>query len=144
MSSFVKTFGNKFMLGTFASGLGVIKLNGMATKQIDNYSVRMHANDKLLALERFPLVHSRRRQLESPLTKNELSSFIFLNHSLRGFVLLHLLFVRFTSHVFDKNSLLRVSNHLWIKQNIFIFSSFTVIYFNLHEIPSMLCTKSQG
>ena len=79
---FLKKFDDKFKFGSIVHGPGIIKFYGLTIEQFEDMSSTIHSDDKLNAIECFPLSRIRRRQADSVLNNVEKSSYMSVNSSL--------------------------------------------------------------
>lgn len=82
VDKFLAGFDARFELGTVAHGPGSLRFYGMNIVQNEDMTCSIDANDKLSALEPYPITRLRRRQTEEPLNSVEKSAFMSLNSSL--------------------------------------------------------------
>lgn len=82
VDDFLVKFDMKFQFGSIVRGPGILKFYGMKIIQNEDFSLSIHADDKLNSLECYPLPRIRRRQVDSACTDVEKSSFMSVNSSL--------------------------------------------------------------
>ena len=82
MDNFIRQFNDKFQFGTVIHGPGILKFFGLTIIQNTDFSCTVHGDEKLMALEVFPLPRTRRRQPDSELSDYEKSSYMSVNSSL--------------------------------------------------------------
>lgn len=79
---FTEQFSKHFKLGEIQHGPGKLRFFGLSVIQEDDYTCSIHCDDKLNALESYPLTRIRRRHGEEKLNNIELSAFKSLNSSI--------------------------------------------------------------
>lgn len=79
---FERAFGGVFKLGESETGPGRLRFYGLQIEQAEDFSCSVHADDKLQALEAYPLARVRRRQHEDKMNAVELASFRSVNSSI--------------------------------------------------------------
>ena len=79
---FLNAFNDRFKLGSIASGPGHLRFYGLNIIQHSDFSSTVGADDKLNALEAFPLTRGRRRMPDDELTHVERSSYSSINSSI--------------------------------------------------------------
>lgn len=82
VKAIVEKIDARFKLGTVVYGPGRFIYFGLTIVQHVDYSIVVNADDKLEALESYPLDRFRRRQIEEPLNEIELSAIRSLNGSI--------------------------------------------------------------
>lgn len=73
---------HKFKLGTIFHGPGLFRYYGLNILQHEDFSAEIDAEDKLSAVEAFPLTRMRRKEFDAPLNVVERRSFSSLNSSI--------------------------------------------------------------
>eukprot|EP00737_Agarophyton_chilense_P003040 gb/GEZJ01003522.1/.p1 GENE.gb/GEZJ01003522.1/~~gb/GEZJ01003522.1/.p1 ORF type:complete len:354 (-),score=32.73 gb/GEZJ01003522.1/:1281-2342(-) len=69
-------------LGTIVFGPGTFQFCGLTVTQDEDFSVKVHGDDKLIRPEALPIDRNRRRQFREPLNALELASFRSFNSSI--------------------------------------------------------------
>ena len=82
LRKFVSAFGDIFKLGTIRNGPGKMRYFGMNVLQFDDFSCQIDCDDKLNALEGYPLARIRRSQADNTLNTIEKRAFMSLNSSI--------------------------------------------------------------
>jgi len=73
---------SKYQLGTVLYGPGTFLFFGLTICQDTDFSVTVHGDCKLNALEAFPIDRNRRKQIDTPLNDIELQAFRSVNSSI--------------------------------------------------------------
>lgn len=79
---FIKAFSERSELGTITWCPGAMQFFGLSLHQDEDFSVSIHADDKLNAIEAYPLSRVRRKNADDKLNAVELSSFKSVNSSI--------------------------------------------------------------
>ena len=82
LRQFINAFNLHFKLGEVVHGPGTLRFFGMNIIQNEDYSISIHADDKLKQLEPFPISRSRRRQVDDKMNDIEKKSFMSINASI--------------------------------------------------------------
>ena len=82
LKSVVNKISSKYKLGTIVYGPGNFRYNGLTISQDTDFIISIHADDKLEALQPYPIDRYRRKQMEEKLNAIELTSFRSLNSSI--------------------------------------------------------------
>lgn len=82
LRDFIISFNEKFKPGDVVHGPGTIRFYGTTISQDEDYSVSIHADDKLNKLEPYPISHSRRRQSDEKKNDLERKPFMSINVSI--------------------------------------------------------------
>ena len=78
---FIMKFISKYKLGEAVHVPGSLRIFGMNIIQSEDYSVSIHADDKMKSLRPYPLSRTRRRQTEEKMNYVEKKSFMSPNAS---------------------------------------------------------------
>lgn len=81
LHNFIAAFNRIFKLGEIFYGPGTLRLYGMNIIQHDDYEITIHADDKIEALDPFPLSRIRGRQIDEHMNKLEKKFFMSANAS---------------------------------------------------------------
>ena len=81
LRQFVTDFHQKFKLGEVVHGPGTLRFYGLNLIQDTDYSVSIHADDKLNAIEPYPISRTRRRQIDDQMNDIEKKAFMSINAS---------------------------------------------------------------
>lgn len=79
---FVTSFGNKFTLGEITNGPGRLRFFGLNIVQHEDLSCTSNGDEKLGAIEPYPLSRVRRRQYDEVMNAIERSAFMSVNASI--------------------------------------------------------------
>jgi len=79
---FLEEFNRRFKLGTINSGPGKLRFFGINTLQNEDFTIETDADDKMQALNEYPISRQRRKMGEKPLNEIEKSAFASSNSSL--------------------------------------------------------------
>lgn len=79
---FISQFNHRFTLGTIAHGSGLLRFYALKLVQNDDFTISINGDDKLNALETFPISRPRRKQTIVALNKMYLVSFRSVNSSI--------------------------------------------------------------
>lgn len=82
VDKFITGFNSKFKFGTVVHGPGNLRFFGLNLVQNEDYTCEINADDKLHALEPYPLTRLRRREIDAELNAVEKSAFMSLNASI--------------------------------------------------------------
>lgn len=83
MQNFIFAFDKKFKLGEVVYGPSTFRFYGIIIIQESDWSVSIHADDKLNALEPYLISRTRRRQIVEQINDIEKKSFVSINASIR-------------------------------------------------------------
>ena len=82
VKSTIKKIQDNYELGTIAYGPGSFLFYGLQISQLEDFTISVHADDKLNAIECYPIDRNRRKQNDSILNSIEERSFRSVNSSL--------------------------------------------------------------
>lgn len=82
MRNFVNNFNDRFKLGGVVHGPSVLRFFGLNIIQDEDCTMTIHADDKLQALEPYPISRPRRCQLDDVMNEIEVKSFMSINTSI--------------------------------------------------------------
>lgn len=82
MRQFITEFNKIFALGVVDYSPGVLQFYGLNMMQYEELPVVIHAEDKLNALEPYPVSRTRRCQIDETMNRIELNAYMSLNTSL--------------------------------------------------------------
>lgn len=82
MRLFITEFNKKFTLGEVVHGPNSLRFYGMNLIQESDWSVTIHADDKLQSLEPYPISRTRRRQIDDQMNDIEKKAFMSINASI--------------------------------------------------------------
>lgn len=68
-----------YKLGTIVHGPGSFSFNGLNICQMDDCSITVSCDERLMSIEPYPITRLRRKQIDEPLNEIELASFRSLN-----------------------------------------------------------------
>ena len=80
--SFIERFNENFHLGTVNHGPGKLRSFGINPVQNKNFTIKTDANDKIEALQEYPLTRQRSKESEQEMNKIEKSVFASVNNSI--------------------------------------------------------------
>jgi len=82
VAKFLADFNSMFKLGTITRGPGNLRFYGLMITQDEDCSSTIHGDEKLNALEPYPLSRVRRRQVDQHMSSIETSAYMSINSSL--------------------------------------------------------------
>lgn len=82
LRQFISNFNRKFILGKVVHGSGTLRFFGINFIQHEDYTVSIHADDKLTSIKLYPTSHSRCRAVEEPINEIEGKAFMSINSSI--------------------------------------------------------------
>lgn len=82
MRSFIINYNNKYKLGEVVSGPGNLRFYGLNITQEEDFSVSIHADDKLVSIEPYPISRTRRSQIDENMNDIERKAFMSINASI--------------------------------------------------------------
>lgn len=77
LRSFLKSFGNKLTLGEITKGPGRLRFFGFNIFQLEYFSCKIDGEEKLGAIEPYPLFRVRPRQSDEVMNAIEISLYVY-------------------------------------------------------------------
>lgn len=121
VDEFLVNLNEKFPFVSAVRGPEIIKFHGMNIVLNDNCSASIHADEKLNALDGYPLSRVRRRQFDSTFTEVEKSSSCLSTLLSVGLVLLTHFYMLSTHPIYSRLDPLLLSTRCCHKQSTFVY-----------------------